>query len=292
MAVEARKLLLFLLIDVSFSPFLRFIHSNMKTPDNPSYKSLVNQLTRCVQSLVSLSYDNYLREKILESLQNTPILLPYYFRSLAMLEPSTSFAYLAQISFIRYLLESGPVPSLPSGETMEISYDHENSFDDWILPSRLSKNHLTRSVQGSNALIVCQILKLITSVLKRALKVTKTFHRDRRFMIMNTVHKRLPELQTLLAIRSRFEPFYTSLSQPPHRNSINDPNCFVVFYLCGTLQLYRSTFEASTQITQYDWTKILPENPSSFTTAPVWFQCRLIQTLISMYHSDMVSSFL
>jgi len=287
-AVEGRNLLFLLLIDVQSSPFLQVIHDT-RSVDNTFYKSLAHQLTRCIHMLVTSTYDTSLRERIVEYLQNSPPLLPFFFRSFSLPEPSPSSTFFSRISFIRSLLEKGPVHSTWLGETLEASQEQHDNCTLWIMPSRLSKNYLTKAIQSSNAMIVSHMLKLITSILRRTAIFTREMDQDKRALLTDMIQKRLPDLQTFLAIRSRFDPFRaTSQLSPENTSSVHcDSNYFVIFYLCCLLQQYRSLFEVSTQ---YDWTKLLPDSPESFRTSPIWFQTRLIQTLTSMYSTEEVSN--
>lgn len=289
-ATEGRKLLFLLLIDVKSSPFLQIIHDTRST-DSTLYKSLAQQLIRCVHMLVSSTYDTYLRERIVEYLCNTPALLPYYFRSLSLPDPSPSLSFFAQITFVRTLLEKGPLYSEWLRETLEDS-EEQSDCTLCIMPARVSKMYLTKSIQSPNALIISHILKLITSILRRTIILTRELRQEQRALLVVSIQKRMPDLQTLLAIRSRFDPF-RAISQSPTtktNSEKSDSNYFVMFYLCGVLQNYRSLFTASTQVTQYEWTKLLPDNHENFRTCPMWLQTRLIQTLISMYCIDEVSN--
>jgi len=293
-AVEGRKLLFLCLIDAQSSPFLRVIHST-RALDAGLHKSLAHQLTRCIHMLVSSTYDTYLKEMIVKYFNNSPLLLPYYFRSVSLPEPSPSFAFLAQISCIRTLLEKGPKPSKRLRDDLPGWPNDSDDFMLWIIPSRFSKNFLTKSIQSSNAFIVSHVLKLLTSILRRAALCACDMHDEKLALISDHLQRRLPNLQNLLALRSRFNPYQVA-SQSQHHNASarttdTDSKLLIIFYLCGVLQHYRSLFEASTLATQYDWTKLLPDNPESFKTTPTWFQSRLIETLTLVYGTGQVSRF-
>ena len=91
------------------------------------------------------------------------------------------------------------------------------------------------------------------------------------------------DLQELLSVRSKFDPFCDGGPSKQHSNAL------VAMNFCDVLSLYASIFTTSISSIQFDWIKLLPDSYVQFCSSEMSLQSRLLTTLTSIYDCYQVS---
>ena len=202
-ASECRRVLFLLLGDKDRSPFLSHIHDEATAAAkeiggrSSPQEHIVN---RALMWLLNNERSLPMRAFILHCLRTTPQLLLSFFRSLPMPEAKPTYECLSAIAFVSNVMTDGPsiLDCLGGAISSTIASDQAMHL---ILPTSASKAFLTKAVQNPNALLVAEVLRLISDALKRA------DEGGNQVMVSDALQKRLPDLQILLSLRSRFDPF-------------------------------------------------------------------------------------
>ncbi len=281
---QSRHLIVTILSDQERSPFLKLLQSSRSSEIVAS--SITRSLTRCMQVLLASSSDvTETRTFMIQCFINTPKLFIAYFHTLSIPEVSPSFSCISSYAFVTHLIEKGPIVLC---ENM-IDLNAENLVLQ-IVPRGFTKNILTKTLQTSNSVLVVECLKCMSAIIKRLNKHiahVRAFSesRDTIEKLVNAVCKRLPDLQVLLSLRSKFDPFCDNQLSKPHANMI------VSMHFCDVLQLYASTFTSTISSLPFDWTKLLPDDClKGFCSVESCLQIRLLTTLASIYSSYQVST--
>ncbi len=311
-ATEARRFMFLLLLDIQKSPFLQILHSSTSTIEKVSY-SYIQQLSRCLLSIlhhVSSSSLQLLptREFILACLHNSPqFLVAEVFRNLTpntflndqqqqlVLEPT--YSCLSYLAFMSYLIKNAPSvwSCLSSSQKQtKIIPSKVDQLLCYVLPKSISKNMFTKALNNTNVMLVMEGLKLLISGLKRAKDFVLSFQKQQQqsenefynendFGILSNftegLCRKLPDLQTIVALRSKFDP-YVSEDESKREQLAN----FIVgMSVCEVLDLYASFLPQSIDSINFDWMKLLPDSHDCFFMANPILQRRLLQTLYSIY---------
>lgn len=175
-------------------------------------------LVRLLLGLATSADDARQRQLVLHVLQQYPRLSPFFMRRLTQSwEPRTGFQGLASYSFLASLLLKLPLPPRPflTGE-----HDHHHHRGAWssesaerflsvLLPAGLGKRELTKATLSPDGLLQRAGLILVSRILQRvsgavALVVPPGAPRPPGFRAVGVaLAQRLPELQSLLALRTR-----------------------------------------------------------------------------------------
>ena len=282
---ESRLIIMTVIYDKDQSPFLKQLQSD-RFSDN-ILASCTNNLTRCIQILLSCSADMVeTRTFVLRCFNNTPKLFTAFLGIVTVPEPMPSFSCISSFDLITFLIEKGPhVWNFIDGGKINLTAE-KAVFN--IVPRGLTKNILTKALQNSNPLLLLGCLKVIRAVMNRL----DCFINDVSAMVggqslvkkcVNILIKRLPDLQVLLSVRSKFDPFRLN------ENSKQVANSVVTMNFCEVLRRYASVFTTVISSLQFDWIKFLPENATVFCSAEMGLQNRLLTTLTSIYDCYQVS---
>jgi hypothetical protein len=148
----------------------------------------------------------------------------------------------------------------------------------FLMPTGLTKSNLGKAIQSSNALFVTQTLKLIMAILERAHACMEQFRSETEFTdaLAFALLKKLPDVQALLAVRSKFDPFSES-----HASSSSSllGYSIVTIHLFQVICLYAKVLPRQLQAIKFDWTKLLPEDPNVFLRSNKALQYGLLHGL-------------
>jgi len=152
----------------------------------------------------------------------------------------------------------------------------------------MTKNTLSKALQSPSPLLVNQTLRLITAALSRLRRVLSSAPPGAATAAPSTlttdVRRRMPDVQVLLVVRARFDPF--APSAPPSHG-------IVTMSLCAVLEGYASVLEgAGMGGVAFDWGKLLPSDGGgggrdgdgeAFGRVDPALQLRLLRTLGVVY---------
>lgn len=285
---QNRMLIVTILSDIKSSPFLKTLHSSASPESVISSQS--HNLVRCIQILLALSSDQVqTRSFILQCLNNTPSLFSSFFRAITIPDIAPSFPCISSYSFISFLIENGPRTWSLSGDSSKVLTSEKVVSQ--IVPRVMTKNILTKTLQTSSHLLLLQCLKCIGSIMKRLQRLLNDVQvseegDNTKQKWTDAVHKRLPDFQVLLSVRSKFDPFRANHKSPIHR-----AHTIVSVNFCDVLRLYAEIFTKSISSLQFDWTKLLPEDYLEFCSANRSLQTRILSTFESIYKCYDVSNF-
>jgi len=284
-AFESRRIVHFILLE-DRSPFLVPLHSDDSL--ETVVDTCIHQLNHCVRMLTSTTVDIPTQNFITQCFANSPILLSHFFRTMAVPEPKPSFSCIASFQWIVQLIQKGPL--------IQQSYDDERigrkenykteKLISHIMPTKLTKNILSKALQSTNSLLVCESLKLIISILERCRLILETIPSHSQNVVWNeiisdTLQKRLPDVQVLLSVRSKYDPFSNKeASQQPPSMLINS---ILTGFVSNVMQLYTSMFSVALLSVQFDWLKLLPEKHEAFFSVNRGLQHKVLKTFEAMY---------
>ena len=163
-----------------------------------------------------------------------------------------------------------------------------------IVPPCVTKNLLGKVIQSSSVLLVSSGLKLISTILHRAHEIvivtknnedgSKGLSQQLQSSISHKVMRVLPEVNLLLSISSRFDPFESRVSGSPRDSTAND---LVVLQMCEALQCYAKLDTSWIANVKFNWTKLIPNEEEEvddegrmFSNAEPILQHRILQTLL------------
>jgi len=299
-ARECRRVIFLLLGDKDRSPFLRHIHDEANAEKEIGGRSSPQEqiVSRALLWLMSNEYSLPTRAFILHCLRLTPQLIFPFFRSLPMPEARPTYECLSAIAFVSNVLMDGPSISdcIARADSSSIRSDQAMHC---TLPTSVSKAFLTKAIQNQNSLLVAETLRLISDILKRADK------RRSLLVITDALQKRLPDLQILLSLRSRFDPFVLATNKDDlddESESEDDEDGqatallakeeVVTLRLCEVLQLYAQILPSTAiRSVKFDWAKLFPDDVASFFSVSPTVQLSLLQTFdaTAIQHSSRVS---
>ena len=300
-AVEARRLLFVLLCDKSRSPLLHLIYSRGAVAWEDLPLAQLQNLSRALLSITSSSCSLQMRQFILYCLNGTPQILPLYFKSLSVVDPKPNFSCIACYAFIAQLIREGPTVvecwSAHRGHVLSNFGSTDNkkipdSIMACIMPSGLSKHVLTKALLQPNALLVSETLKLMQAILQRceALIQDVSSHPDSESFILavaDAFQKRIPDVQPLLTLRSKFDPFAT---KPNNEGAYTSQVCLILtMQLYDIVCLYSTCLPRAIASSKVDLvTKLLPQE-GAFLLSPPPLQLRVLETLKKLASFSSVS---
>ena len=273
---ECKEMVQLLLRDTEKSPLLKQINSigSMET----TALAVLQQTGKAMQTLLTTSPTLDTRKFAVACFQKTPRLFQYWLRTLSLPDIKPSYSCLAKLSLISYMLKNGP--NLPDTDVQKFNdNDKKKAFDvsiSFTTPRALTKNVLTKGIQSSNPLLVSASLVLLSSVLRRFSAIVKQIpNGEKRDYVAEKLLLKMPDLQVLLGVRSKFDPYghTTSGEQARHHS-------FVTMGICEALCLYAQVFSASFKIVQFEWIKLLSDSSTTFLLAPLSLQHRILTTML------------
>lgn len=272
---QGRRILFCFLANPERSPFLSRI--NNEKADEKSVDHCIQQLVRAMMLLLQRNSSTPVQRFLIHCLQTTTALVQNFFKSVMVPDPTRQvFPFIARMGFLFRLVREVPPVSecIVGGGTLD-----EQTVDcivACIVPANLKKHVMSKALQSTNALIVSEILKLLCALMDRY----RTFVDDGswgkdgddvRELLAEAFIRRLPDMQPLLSVRSRFDPF----------SSEGDVKAspVVTGLVCKVLDSYARHLPQVLDSVKFDWTKLLPSDAKSFClTIPV-LQFQLLQTL-------------
>lgn len=257
------------------SPFLVYLKFDRSAGRNLSTK-VSTQLDKAIQEFLTVNGDMKSRQFIVKCFNQTPSLFHSWMKHQPIPDPKPSFAFLSIISLLSLMLENGPIPDQDDSKENQMD---TNGIIANIIPKSLSKNILTKTLQSNNSLLVSSSMKLIIDIFLRYQCVIKFYKigEDEMKVLVQKINGRLPDLQILLALRSRFDPF----SKNSLRNTVSSHE-IVTLHLCEIIEMYSEFFPALVRDLQYDWIKFLPDF-TSFLQVSRCVQYRILKCLFSIF---------
>lgn len=277
---ECRAIVETLIMDKDRSPFLNLI----RTPqvDQSLRVNVLQQSGKAIQSLLCMRSNIEARILVSKCFQNTPQLYQQWTRNFSMCDMAANYACISSLSLISYLIENAPEIKIVD-EILAASTDMGKMFESMISftsPRCFTKNAITKGLQSGNALLVMQTLKVCGLILDRFSKLSAIVcenKRDRSRYFSEKLAGRMPDVQVLLAIRSKFGSNEESCSCKSHLN-------FIMKGICDTLDLYVDIFPQSFITLQFERIKLLFDGSSTnFLKAPFNLQRRLLKTLFNIF---------
>jgi hypothetical protein len=271
--IQSRRILIFLLADSARSPFLSRI-TGSKMGDKMAIHSS-QQLVRAMMLLLQRSGALPMQRFLIHCLWTTPLLVPHFFRMVIVPDPKQTFAFIARIGFLFRLTREAPPASsffLESGDRLDAKQVDQVVVT--IVPANLKKHVLTKAVQSSNALVVSETLKLLYSLIYRfriLLQDIKGKQEQFSKLLLEAFVSRLPDLQAILSVRSRFEPFASGGNEKA--------SAIVIGHVCKVLDAYVLNLPDSLNAVKFDWIKLLPVNAVTFCSGAPILQVQLLSTL-------------
>lgn len=266
--INARRLLFLLLTSESESPFLGRINYNEDDKLSSIYISFISKVLHQLNTSDSSSIHKF----TVYCIGKSPPLLPAFYRGM-QLPDVKKFQFLAKLRLVGSIMKQGPALSLFEGgnEREHLSQHEIDKLLLTVLPPKLNKQAISRALQCNNPLIVAESAKVLILALQRVVQCSKDCANVTRAFVA-----RLPDVQTILATRSRFDPFVN----PSRRNIIlNGLLCRVLFEMSNKIpELIIST--------NFDWIKLLPEPISLFQNAEM-AQLQILQLLGEIFRCKM-----
>jgi hypothetical protein len=271
--MQSRRILFFLLADSARSPFLSRI-TGSKMGDKMAI-NCAQELVRAMMLLLQRSGSLPMQRFLIHCLRTTPLLVPHFFRMIIVPDPKQTFAFIARMGFLFHLTQEVPPAlslSFESGDQIDANEVDRAVLS--IVPANLKKHVLTKAVQSSNALVVSETLKLLYSLTYRfrtLLQDIKQKQEQFSNLLMEAFVRRLPDLQAVLSVRSRFDPFASGGNRKA--------SAIVTGHVCKVLDAYASSLPESLNAIKFDWIKLLPENAVTFCSGTPILQLQLLNTL-------------
>jgi hypothetical protein len=278
---ECKNTFEILVSDVKCSPFLTLLRSKRSTDNH--YSVILQQVNKALQYQLAISPTVDTRQFVSACFKSTPALFPSWLRTISFPDPKPSFFCLSMFSLVDFMVKNGPEISIK--DSMKSDEDGGKKIYELvvsnIIPRGLTKNVLTKAIQSSNPFMVSQALKLIATMLGRfrsIINATLDSNKNREFLADKIAH-RMPDLQIILAIRSKFEMTADNSNQQQKFQH----HTIVTMDICMILQLYASLFPQAFRTTQFDWTKLLMKSPQILLSMPLSLQHRVLGTISSIH---------
>ena len=314
-AVQSRRLLFSLLSDVENSPFLIHIRLSTRTENTAR-----NYLQKIARSLIALSSTTPtinlgMRALILLCMKRTPELMQVYFNLLTTTtDPIPSFHCISSFSHLTHLIKEGPtvmqcLDKAKSSKTLkldDIKSINVTTIISCIIPKSLMKSTISKAIQHQNPLLLSEFLKFIISMLQRSLTFIHNLHelnsssktsqleskdkialQEILIRFMNALSNRLPDMQSFLAIRSKFDSsskkIKTEMASKSKTASIQSystsSSIIIMMQLYEILRLYKECLPQVFHSVKFEWTKLIPDNEDSFFALHPVVQYRCLTTL-------------
>jgi hypothetical protein len=266
--VEARRLVFLLLSDTSRSPLLHRVSEDiqMQKPVNPDVVKIMAGL------LEAPTGGNIIRKFLVHCVEKTPPFLASWFRIYSFPDTRNVFGFITSMGFVAALQRRGPRPisCVPwVNQTME-----NDDILLSVLPAKFQRSQIGRSLQSRNELVVFESLKLVKSSLERFdslrsdLRRTKIWDDTRLDALTSSFSKWIPDLQLILALRSKFD----ACSRSKSNILIND-------FIFRLLEAFAQILPSTMNDTKFDWMKLLP-SAKKFSGASPLIQIRILKTML------------
>jgi len=272
--IESRRILFVLLADPARSPFLsRMSHSKS---DDKLAAHCAQQLVRAMLHLLQHRPSLPIQRFLIHCFLTTPMFVPHFFKLVTVPDSKQTFGFIARMGFLFRLIQDVPPVSSCIESVAHLDAHHVEQIVSCIIPANLKKHILSKALQSSNALIVSETLKLLWAALDRYrifladIKAGEEF----RNLVADAFLRRLPDMQPLLSVRSRFDPF---ASEGDLKAST-----VVIGHVCKVLDSYALCLPDVLNSVKFDWVKLLPANAEVFCSANPILQFQLLQTLESV----------
>ena len=267
------------------------------TDDEDKSELYLSHLAKSLHALLVNhgQHDQSMKMLLGTCLNTTPNLVPHFFKGLQLVDPklSTTYKALTSLTFVESVIRDAPIVSVAI-QSNNNSLSAVDQLLPTIVPPCVTKNLLGKVIQSSSALLVSSGLKLIISVLHRAHDIvivtknnedgSKGLSQQLQSSISHKVMRVLPEVNLLLSISSRFDPFESRVSGSPRDSTAND---LVVLQMCEALQCYAKLDTSWIANVKFNWTKLIPNEEEEvddegrmFSNAEPILQHRILQTLL------------
>ena len=267
------------------------------TDDEDKSELYLSHLAKSLHALLVNhgQHDQSMKMLLGTCLNTTPNLVPHFFKGLQLVDPklSTTYKALTSLTFVESVVRDAPTVSvaIQSKNNVLSAVDQLLST---IVPPCVTKNLLGKVIQSSSVLLVSSGLKLISTILHRAHEIvivtknnedgSKGLSQQLQSSISHKVMRVLPEVNLLLSISSRFDPFESRVSGSPRDSTAND---LVVLQMCEALQCYAKLDTSWIANVKFNWTKLIPNEEEEvddegrmFSNAEPILQHRILQTLL------------
>ena len=267
------------------------------TDDEDKSELYLSHLAKSLHALLVNhgQHDQSMKMLLGTCLNTTPNLVPHFFKGLQLVDPklSTTYKALTSLTFVESVVRDAPTVSvaIQSKNNVLSAVDQLLST---IVPPCVTKNLLGKVIQSSSVLLVSSGLKLISTILHRAHEIvivtknnedgSKGLSQQLQSSISHKVMRVLPEVNLLLSISSRFDPFESRVSGSPRNSTAND---LVVLQMCEALQCYAKLDTSWIANVKFNWTKLIPNEEEEvddegrmFSNAEPILQHRILQTLL------------
>jgi len=273
-AVEGRRTLYVILIDVYRSPLLVRVHSHKEGQAariQDQRDSCLRQLSAALHCLAG-SEDKLSMMLIGVALTTTPRLVPTFLNGLKLGHTPESLSCAESIIRAAPTLTTSMIGSSPCS----------NEAISFLVPDGVTNNLWSKVLQSSSALTMTCGLKLIISISKRFEEFKGETQEHNQQVLDSTkeaLMSRLPNANLLLSICPRFNPFSES----------SESNSIVLLEFCQALQCLIGVDPSYLSGVKFDWSRILPEYAIFFSVKPL-LQTRIIETVM-LTSSGVIQSF-
>jgi hypothetical protein len=274
---ESQQILFSFLADPERSPFLSRINNSKQ--DDKLAAQCAQQLVRAMMLLLQRRPSLAMQRFLIHCLQTTPKLVPYFFKVIPVPDPKQqTFPFVARMGFLFRLIREAPttataVSCVGNGDRVD-SQDADEIIVS-IIPQNLKKHILSKALQSSNALIASETLKLLCALVDRYRRFLVDNKEDTgeelNSLLADTFIRRLPDMQPLLSMRSRFDPFTGGDGAKA--------STIVIGHVCTVLNSYALNLPQMLHSVKFDWAKLLPTSAETFCSASPVLQFQLLQTL-------------
>lgn len=192
---------------------------------------------------------------MLRCISITPELLPSLFRSLDVPDCNRTSPFLKTLGMVSLLLQHGPSEcwTIPKVDLASC-----------IFPLNFRKQDISRALLSSNTLIVSETLKFIVRACDRFLEVSEKSSRALAVDDVNAFVQRIPDIQVLIGIVSRFD-----MLQTPAGSLVTSWVCLVL------RRLYRTSANLFSE-SAFDCMKLLPRDRVGFCSTPIGSQLAVL----------------
>ena len=262
-AVEGRRILYVILIDVYRSPLLVRVHSRTEGQAariQEQRDSCLRQLSAALHCLAG-SEDKLSMMLIGVALTTTPRLVPTFLNGLKLGHTPESLSCAESIISAAPPLTTGMIGASPCS----------NDAISFLVPDGVTNNLWSKVLQSSSALTVASGLKLIISISRRFEEFKEEIRERNQHVLDSTkeaLMSRMPNANLLLSICPRFNPFSES----------SESNSIVLLEFCQALQCLIGVDSSYLSGAKFDWSRILPEDVIFFGVQPQ-LQTRIIETV-------------
>jgi hypothetical protein len=269
-----RRILFTFLANPSRSPFL--LRMNHDGANDKQMLHNAQQLVRAMMLLLQRCASLPMQRFLIHCLQTTPQLISHFFKMITIPDPKQTFDFMARMGFLFRLVREVPRVSACDESGGQLDEHYANQIASCIIPDDLKKHILSKALQSSNALIASETLMLIYALLDRY----GTFFDDVKekglpetfqYLLQDSFVRRLPDMQSLLSVRSRFDPFAGGED--------SKASAVVIGNVCKVLDAYALWLPYVLNNVKFDWVKLLPTEVDTFCNAGPLLQFQLLHTL-------------